>query len=428
MQGFASGYKFGSNAYLTTIDGGAIENCNIAYEISGSLSNAGERMAIVGVTIGGCNKGISIATGDLYIYNCSFDYGYGPIIEVISSKVYMFGCHLEDRYWPVPPIVVTGNGARLYMYGGTFGHTNLVSTTIAEGGCDLNSPTIPITSPVFNTPGKVLINASTFVTFTGYSDGMLQGCSAHPAYSGGEAVVKYIFADYIINCDASAWAGGVVLDGCAFHYIRTESGRIATGGGPVIARNSYGYENWFSNRILGDAQNKLYDGGFEQVAISDDIFISGDTAPITSRVTGINISLATSTAQARSGSRSLLITTGSGNTAKFAIAVPITLGAICNFEAYYRKPGNETGSVTVTSQYGTMKVNSNCVPEIMAKSSAISSKTITFTSTDVPWTKTQGIHVVKQAPNWATHFIIEFNLSAFKNAKLYLDDFIITEM
>jgi len=181
-------------------------------------------------------------------------------------------------------------------------------------------------------------------------------------------------------------------------------------------------------RLLGEGQNRLADGSFELASIVDNFFISADTAAITDRTNGANIDLALSSAHARTGSKSLQATTGSGGWARFAVAVPIKPGAVCNYECYYKKPGAETGRVFFTDHHAILGVNADGVPTIMHKSSAISTRVANFTSEAVDWTMAYGIHTCIRSPHWATHYVVEVVMHELKNANLYIDDFVISVM
>ncbi|HPU62239.1 MAG TPA: glycosyl hydrolase family 28-related protein [Bacillota bacterium] len=366
IDGFANGIRFGNNAYLIGFYSTDVRHCAKAIYVPSSIGNAMENVCFIKCTFRQSTRLVDHQHGGLYFYGCSLDHWYDDCIYINGARLFMYGCHIEHQgTFTEIPIAVHGHGGRLEMFGGSIG------TTSSTGD-------VP--------------------------------------------------AQYIVNCDESTDGGGVFIYGTTLNAIKTQTLRFATGNGLVVTEHVGFVQQWNMCRILGEGQNRLADGGFELANIVDNWFITADTQPVTSRTNGTNIDLALSSAHARTGSKSLQVTTGSGAQARSAVAVPIKPGAVCNYECYYKKPGAETGRVFFRDYHAILGVNADGVPTIMHNSSAISTRTANFTSGAVDWTMAYGIHTCIRSPHWATHYVVEVDLDEFRNASFYIDDFIISVM
>ena len=218
-----------------------------------------------------------------------------------------------------------------------------------------------------------------------------------------------------------AQGGGIFVSNVFMNSLG--SGRWKSGPGRFSLVNPISY-NISSNPTLSSlAENRLADGGFEMATVIE-AFITADTAPITSRTAGSNINLTTSTAQARSGARSLrmLKSFGAGSPCSFVIAVPLArVGSLVNFLGYLKKPGADTGQVFISSGYAKIQ-NINGL-DTLQKITSSGLDTVTFTAAPVDWRSTATGEPQTHAPGWATHFIVSVNADNFSGGSLYFDDF-----
>lgn len=366
IDGFASGIKFGNNAYLIGFYSTDVRHCAKAVYVPYGIGNAMENVCFIKCTLRQSTRLVDHQKGGLMFYGCSFDHWYDDCIYINGARLFMYGCHIEHQgTFTEIPITVHGHGGRLEMFGGSIG------TTSSTGD-------VP--------------------------------------------------AQYIVNCDESADGGGVFIYGTTLNAIKTQTFRFATGNGLVVLRHVGFINQWNMCRLLGEGQNRLADGGFELANIVDNWFITADTQPVTSRTNGTNIDLALSSAQKRTGSKSLLCTTGGSAPGRFAIAVPIQPGSVCNYECYHKKPGSETGRVFFRDYHAILGTNDSGVPTIMHNSSAITTRTYNFDSTPSDWDMAYGTTNCIRSPHWATHYVVEVDMDELKNANLYIDDFVISVM
>lgn len=205
---------------------------------------------------------------------------------------------------------------------------------------------------------------------------------------------------------------------------------FATGTGRCTVSNTFSFDTRQNPLLLSAAGNLLTDGGFEGTVVAD-AFISGDTASITSRVTGTNIALTNSSTYARTGTKSLKVAKagGAATTCQFVI-----LGALqdkssaSNKKLYYKKPGTETGTVYISYGYANIQSSATTGVPYLYKGITSGTLTIVFTATAVDWTISQSGEPILVAPPWATHSTIVVNMDGFTAGNLYFDDVEITAM
>jgi len=205
---------------------------------------------------------------------------------------------------------------------------------------------------------------------------------------------------------------------------------FATGTGRCTVSNTFSYDTRQNPLLLSAVGNLLTDGGFEGTIVAD-AFISGDTASITSRVTGTNIALSNSSSYARTGTKSLKVAKAgaSGTVCQFVI-----LGALqdkssaANRKLYYKKPGTETGTVFVSYGYANIQSSATTGVPFIYKAVGSGTITITFTATAVDWTVLQSGEPITVAPPWATHSVVIVNMDGFTAGDLYFDDAEMTAM
>jgi len=203
---------------------------------------------------------------------------------------------------------------------------------------------------------------------------------------------------------------------------------FATGTGRCTVSNTFSYDTRQNPLLLSAVGNLLTDGGFEGTVVAD-AFISGDTAPITSRVTGTNIALTNSSSYARTGTKSLRVAKagGGGTSCQFVI-----LGALqdkssaANRRLYYKKPGTETGTVYLSYGYANIQSSATTGVPYVYKEYAPAVTTVVFTASAVDWTLAQSGEPINVAPPWATHSVVIFNMDNLTAGNLYFDDVEIT--
>jgi hypothetical protein len=378
---FGTGVSLENSAYLIQFDKTALMRNGIGISYPSGYADNGENVTFHLGSISNNECGIYMRTGVISMYGTSIDYNHDHLtekitkqIDVSSAMLFMYGCYMESKYHDAtadgyqPPIKCAGNGGLVHMFGGA-------------------------------------------ITFA--ASGLIQ-------------------PDYLISCepDASSSAAMVVLDGVHIHNVMPTSKKyaITTAYGTVRIINRAGLNISASAHLIGDGatENFIKDGSFEGATITSNVFISGDTAAITDRLNGTNIDLVldATPGMARTGSKCLKATTGAGATGKFAFICPVTPGGLGNHELYYKKPGSETGDITISGYYGVIDYNADGVPTYLTRTAAIHTDSVTFTSAAVDWTIIEGTYNIagKRAPAWATHYIVEIDMDAFPSADLYIDD------
>jgi hypothetical protein len=199
------------------------------------------------------------------------------------------------------------------------------------------------------------------------------------------------------------------------------------GVGRVVKTASYAtHGNPFFGSETGE--NTIIDGGFEGSSVID-AFIADDTAPITSRVTGTNIALTTSSTYAHSGAKSLKAqkTFGGGSACDFAVYGFVHPGEFYRGQIWYRKPGAELGTIYISTYWARLETGSDGVPLII-KSTAIGSTTVNLSAADTGWVQVINGEPVPRAPGWANALLIYVNMGSFIGpGTVYFDDCIISK-
>ena len=216
--------------------------------------------------------------------------------------------------------------------------------------------------------------------------------------------------------------GGIILRDVNVNNISTNS-YWATGTGNVTIEGTILHDTPINVPLLVRADAAITaDGGFEDPNV-DDYFLYADTAAVTSRSTGTNISLSRTTANVRSGTYALRMTKvgTAGTAAQFAIvgkAMPNRYGA---FTGYYSKTGAQTGTLYVTYQWVAMR-DDKATPKIM-RLGIVGTITRPLTSSSVGYTAIAGGLDIGKAPPWATHLAVIVNATSVGAGTIDFDDF-----
>ena len=250
----------------------------------------------------------------------------------------------------------------------------------------------------------------------------LTGWNAYLSWIGG-SIIGMNGSDYIVE----GTEGSVNFDSVWMHNVNTTTGQFAGGATRVTFSNMAGA---LSSEFMGMANSALSDGSFEGAVINDDWFISDDTAAITDRNTGANITLAISSAAAYTGAHSLKIgKAGAATTVAGATVVaPVKKNSRPAVRFYHRKLDDGTGSAWFSWGFCNVRVNGSGVPYLHMKSE-LGAEQITWTgATD--WTLSAVARAAQNVtPPWATHFYVLFDLGNLVGPHdIYIDDMQISEM
>ncbi len=438
VKDFSKGMTFGESAYNLCLYNTVVNYCDIGLDYP-TGTDSGEAIRFTGGTISSCRILVKLGKGSVFhMSEMSFDYvayTYGfdkRMFDIDGGRAYLDLCWLETANHQTPivkiaPVLSDGNGGTFMMHGGAFSFSTVTAATSWASG----------TTYVANDRVWQVASNTGYrwkCTVGGVSGGAEPAWTASPIVGVTTVVdngVTWLFdggiPDYLIEVEAGAdTAATAILDGVFMHNLKTSSGRFVNthgaGNGFTAVKNRGGFNVHSSEYILGDAENRLCDGSFEQATFIDDITIHNDTAlPVTSRTVGTNISIGVSAAEARTGSQSLLATTGAGAKGSFMFIAPIVPGSLGNFELYYKKPGAETGDIEIKHYYAILELNPSGIP-VLKTYEAVKVNSITFTADAVDWTKSVGTHILRRSPHWATHSVVVVNMDAFPSANLYIDD------
>ena len=357
---FLVGHTFMNNAYCINIHGGNVYGCGTGVQQASGFANYGERISYVGNTI----------------FNCAT-----TAIDMQNA-----------------------NGAFVFT-SCSFDYSTRVASVLA---------------------GRVFLNnchveASNYAAEPFYLSG---STGATLVMNGGWLLCTGTNTSNIAYVGTTASKGGGAFFRDVFMNNTTTATYFATGTGNIEVSNPVTYDTPSNLPILLRLDQSLaIDGGFEQTT-PQDVFITSDTAAITSRLTGTDIQLASVAANPRSGSRSLKMTKvfDGGSACGFAFVAPLKAGKrYAGTRVWYAKYGSQTGTMYISYYFAAVR-DSTTTPQIV-KLGSLATTTITFTSSTVAYTAVTGGFDLGKAPAWATHIVMSVNADGVGAGDLYFDDF-----
>lgn len=366
---FGTGVKIFSHAY--EIDGFKMElhHCGVGIDIPSGGTNYGARITFHGGTVYACATAIRNYHGDAGIYcrGSSID-SCAKLADISGGKVFLIDCHVEAMGW---------------LAGGAVEAVK-VNT---EGG-------------MFHFQGGWLLGAGQSGNF-----------------------------QYLVNVVGTS--NLAVMKDVVVYDLRPSSGYLATGNGSFLFEPNIGLSTTDSYGLRWNSftRGDMGDGGFETAAggqLLDDWYVAS-AGTFTNRWTCSNLSITTSNEQARTGTYSLKANKVGAGSATFDCIFPIPRkGAMAAWQLYYRKPGNGTGTMYLSGYWVRLAgVDTNGIP-IIGRYQEFGSTAVTFTSAAVGWTvnstSTNIMRGDSRGPEWATHFVLRFNLNSVSSGQAYYFD------
>lgn len=371
---FERNLVFLNNSYLISFFGSSFSKSSCTIHAPANVKNTGERISFSCCVFS--NSDILIKGenphGAFHFSQCSFDYPTVKFFEISGIQIFLTDCHIEANgdVFTGPLITLEGNGATFVMRG-----------------------------------GKLILLGN------------------NPSYPN--------IMDIQAQSDRSK-GGGALFDGVFIFNVRPTSGVFASGNGYIGMKNWFSYDVSENFTFLSLNNNCLADGSFNSNLLVDNWFISADSSPITSRIKGTNLSLGISTEESQSPTQSLEIKklTFGGQPAKIALALPVSNNDVRYSSSFYYKKSNlnvGTGKVYVDMKWAIVENNKEGIPFIKYSSSPLSSSILELSNVD-NWINVQHSPKVRK-PSWATHIILDFNLSELTTGNtFYIDDVFISEI
>ncbi|MEH7510609.1 hypothetical protein V7159_23500, partial [Priestia megaterium] len=239
----------------------------------------------------------------------------------------------------------------------------------------------------------------------------------------------------VINIQAQSdrsVGGGALFDGVFMFNIKPTTGIFASGNGYITMKNWFSYDFSENFSFLSLQNNLLADGSFNNGSLVDNWFISADSSPIVNRNKATNLSLGISAEDSQSFTQSLEVKklTFGGQTAKICLAVPTSNNDVRYSSSFYYKKANAnigTGKVYVDMKWAIVENNKDGVPFIKYSSSPLSSSVLDLSNVN-NWVNVRSSPKVRK-PSWATHIILDFNLSELTTGNtFYIDDVYLGEL
>ncbi|WP_374988868.1 hypothetical protein Q5794_06055 [Priestia megaterium] len=365
---------FSNNAYLISFLGSSFSKASCAIHAPAYVRNTGERISFSccefsnsDVLVKGENP-----QGAFHFSQCSFDYPSIKFFEISGIQVFLTDCHIEGdgNSFTTPLFTLEGNGTTLVMRG-----------------------------------GKLMLLGNT------------------PSYPN------------VINIQAQSdrsIGGGALFDGVFMFNIKPTTGIFASGNGYITMKNWFSYDNSENFAFLSLQNNLLADGSFNNGSLVDNWFISADSSPIVNRNKATNLSLGISAEDSQSSTQSLEVKklTFGGQIAKIGLAVPTSNNDVRYSSSFYYKKANANigaGKVYVDMKWAIVENNKDGVPFIKYSSSPLSSSVLDLSNVN-NWVNVRSSPKVRK-PSWATHIILDFNLSELTAGNtFYIDDVYLGEL
>lgn len=363
---FNTACAIGNNAYILKFFGCYFSRSGTGLSIPNALTNAAEQIFVSGGGFTDCSSiGVDNQNGntDLVLHSCSID-GNNIIFYRGNngSRTYMKDCHIEmlaGASQTTTPIQVEGNNCILNIDGGSI---------LADG-----------TTPF---PYAAVFDIA----------------------SGARVIL----------------GGGVLINNLA-----NTAGVLCSGAGSIFIRpgETATYNSGLNPIIVGTGGNfnLLADGAFAQASLQDNIALGSDTATITSRTAGTNISISRGTNGA-TPALAAVKAGGVGTTAGVVILTPCQPGQRMAASGQYAASSSLTNNVFLFGAFANVVYGANGVP-IFLKFALQTGASITTLSTTFVNFNTGGQFV---APPWANCFLLNCNLNGLAAATFYLTNLVIT--
>lgn len=396
IHGFSQGLVLNNRAYLGSLNYSDIYDCNVAIRQMSGV-DSGEGMKMVGGSIFQSNLMLWMEddSSEWTFDAVSFDYSNQLLLLTNTGRMFFNKCHFENRG--------ADAGDNVYIVQGTGSDSRAVVST-KDSFIDIDG------------------NGSLVVFDSGSFDVNNLGGLGPYSY---DHLINVRHKNAVCYIDKQYWSNAA-----------NTTNKVAVGQGMTIpysiqTKAIHGMPTRFSDQAHN---NCLSDGGFEDANGFEDLWsVSKDTAAVTSRTTGTNISISRSTAQHYAGSASMKVTKVGAGSGQVSVYIPIRSG--CRRSAvgrvYRPSSGGMTGSIFGDLRWCSMaSVDGNGVPVALKVGAYFSSCTMSATTDS--WQQftmslfDNGTSGEPMAPSWATHLKLTINCDSGSAGDLYLDDMFVS--
>jgi len=458
VSSFGVGVLYYNYAWGATLIGCHILNCDYNILVPGDMVGGGERNSHYSCLLANgftANVQVDAANVDMYFTNCSLDYpGQAVALGSISGTTFTVTSMVSTGYFEKNFAVNNS----ITTYPGTIAAgTKITAFGTGSGGVGTytinNSQTVGPTA-FYGPSGAQIIVSEGIVSLT---DCHIEGEHADQALfqvgpdNGASLVIRggaiglrsgygQTVSPFKIT-QTSTNRVALILDKVymsfiiagadpANQYIVDTSGVANANNAVINIGGSYTY-NVYTNASLTSALNNILADGSFSVSTLPDVALVEDTAAITNRLTGTNISLAQSTTYYRTAPGSLAARKIGANTNASGFMVMAKLknpgSSMVGFRYWDFNQASLSGSYYIGLGWAFVQpYNANGVPTLY-RQSLVAATNITPTST---WTR-RDLAAGIISPEWATHAIMFIKLDNFATATggyVYFDDIEITEM
>jgi hypothetical protein len=259
-------------------------------------------------------------------------------------------------------------------------------------------------------------------TGTLYSEIDMKDCTYVYTGSPGTGVIAHctVAAPFGIKFTRPCWGGGA-----GWSQITTNNALSDNGGGSIQIRQSKAQNATTNYPAIIDVSNTWnLDPNFAQASLADPWLLTLDSATITSRTTGTNISISETTAKPFTGNTNNLSAAKAGaatTVAAFGLLLPCQPDDAIGAAIEYAASANSLGTTAMNISF--VQIVPGAPNGVPTYKSQISTTTLTPTTTYQQVLASP----LTVAPAWATHVLVEFNMLSMGIGTLYIGQAIISQ-
>lgn len=455
---FGVGVCYYNYAWGSTLIGCRIFNCDYNILVPSDMVGGGERYSHYSCLIAGAftaNVQVDAPDTDVYFVNCSLDYP-GQAVATGSISGTTFTVTAMSSTGAVEKNFAVNNSITTYP-GTIAAGTKITAFGTGSGGVGTytinNSQTVGSTT-FYGPSGAQIVVTKGLVSLTdchveaehadqglfkvGPNNGaalVIRGGWLGLRSYYGQTVSPFTVSQSSTNrvtLKLSNVYMSFIIAGAdpANQYIVDTSGVANSNNVIIDIAGSYTYYVYPNAALTSALNNILADGSFS-ISTLPDVALTEDTAAITNRLTGTNISLAQNTTYYRTAPGSLAARKIGSNTSASGFMVMAKLkspgSSTVGFRYWDFNQASLAGSYYVGFGWGFVQTyNANGVPTL-SRLTIVADTNISPTNA---WTR-RDIVAGLTPPSWATHAVIYIKLNNFATTTggyVYFDDIEITEM
>jgi hypothetical protein len=455
---FNTALDVGNNAYICKFFGCYFSRSANGLNLPAGLTNSAEQLVFTGCGFTDCSS-VSVfnasSNTSLIMNGCSID-GTGNtfLSQASNGRTHMFGCHIEclNIASQAVPMFNIGGGSFSFdggdILGDGTGPAPAATLMTIASGATVTIDGCPLINNVQNSGGVLASGAgrldvlSSIKTFDLTKIPIIKGVETQfNLLSDGGFEATNISDNVSITSDVSSTVTmpiatpGLVTWSPHRQLANQPIVFSSTGTLPAAITAGVIYYVLAAGLVTGAFEIALTPGGTAINFADAGTGTHTATALVWSRTIGSHLTVASSSAFARTGTKSLAITLNGGVGSSFSVSVPVVPGRFYGSTGWYRGATTQAVTASVTPVFDSDIYYStpvspavNNTPPATTGGVPVFIGSVNQTSTtlpSIPTTFTQFTTALFQAPSWAKFMHLNFNLNNMFSNTFYLDDLVI---